>query len=281
VPRIRSLKIGFFHNETLCGLSPWHRLLYAGLWLLADREGRLEDRPRRIKAELFPYDTLDVDVLLTELAREGFVVRYASDGEPYLAIPRFLKHQKPNIREAASLIPTPDYNVGAVSHVQGQGEWSLGSGLGNGVLVSQNADRPEDLQAAWNEITTPPISRCISLTTKRKQSCRSRLTERRLVDWRDVFARIQASSFCRGEVPQKGSEHDGWRASFDWIMGSPDSAVKVLEGKYDNKVGIAKSKVGSPEYYEGMDYQCLHQPNCGTRVQHRQRVALDEAKGAQ
>jgi len=33
------------------------RLLYPGLWMLADREGRLEDRPLRIKAEILPYDT--------------------------------------------------------------------------------------------------------------------------------------------------------------------------------------------------------------------------------
>ena len=27
-----------------------------GLWTQADREGRLEDRPMRLKASLFPYD---------------------------------------------------------------------------------------------------------------------------------------------------------------------------------------------------------------------------------
>ena len=39
-----------------------------------------------------------------------------------------------------------------------------------------------------------------------------------------------------------------------------------------------KPRVGSPEYYEGMDYHCEHSPQCGTRVQHRQRVELDAAK---
>ena len=85
--RIRSLKIGFFTNEVLCELSPWHRLLFAGLWILSDREGRLEDRPRRIKATLFPYDEINVDKLLTDLADSGFVVRYAVDAVAYLAIP--------------------------------------------------------------------------------------------------------------------------------------------------------------------------------------------------
>ena len=36
---------------------------------IADREGRLEDRALRIKAELFPYEQIDVDALLDDLAR--------------------------------------------------------------------------------------------------------------------------------------------------------------------------------------------------------------------
>ena len=44
-----------------------------------------------------------------------------------------------------------------------------------------------------------------------------------------MFARIQASAFCRGDNER------GWVADFAWVIGSPDVAVKVLEGKYDNR----------------------------------------------
>mgnify|MGYP000908911690 CR=1 FL=1 len=54
--RIRSIKIGFFQNDTLSLMPASTRLLFCGLWVLADREGRLEDRPGRIWAELFPYE---------------------------------------------------------------------------------------------------------------------------------------------------------------------------------------------------------------------------------
>ena len=43
--RTRLLKPGFFMNEELARLPVRARLLFAGLWCLADREGRLEDRP--------------------------------------------------------------------------------------------------------------------------------------------------------------------------------------------------------------------------------------------
>src|SRR5438046_5988352 len=74
--RIRALKPGSFLNEQLCSLSSFHRLLYAGLWLCADRQGRLQDRPKRLKAEIFPYDDADVDELLWDLNHAGFVRRY-------------------------------------------------------------------------------------------------------------------------------------------------------------------------------------------------------------
>jgi hypothetical protein len=108
MPRSRLLKPGFFKNEHLAQLSPHARLCFAGLWTLADREGRLEDRPLRLKAEIFPYENLDMDELLTCLADNGFIVRYRIAAEPFLSIPKFLTHQSPHVREADSTIPAPD-----------------------------------------------------------------------------------------------------------------------------------------------------------------------------
>jgi len=108
--RIRTIKPGFFLDDELAELPYAARLLFAGLWCLADREGRLEDRPKRIKAEVLPYDDEDVDALLTALAEAGFVQRYEVDGTRYIQVVNFAKHQKPNHREAASTIPPPDGN---------------------------------------------------------------------------------------------------------------------------------------------------------------------------
>lgn len=110
--RLRTLKYEFFLNETLATLPALVRILFEGLWCIADREGRLEDRPIRIKAEVLPYDECDVDEYLNMLANthdEGhpFIHRYEVDGKRYIEIVNFLKHQNPHIREAASLIPGP------------------------------------------------------------------------------------------------------------------------------------------------------------------------------
>ena len=106
--RARNLKPGFFKNEELLALPFECRLLFAGLWCMADREGRLEDRPLRIKIELFPMDDVDVDALLDQLQERKMIQRYEADEARCIAIPNFTKHQNPHVKEAPSTIPAPD-----------------------------------------------------------------------------------------------------------------------------------------------------------------------------
>lgn len=105
--RARNIKPGFYKNEDLAECSIWARFIFPGLWMLADRDGRLEDRPKRIKGELLTYDSVDVEPLLDELSRFGFIVRYEVDGQKYIQINKFSQHQSPHVREQASSIPAP------------------------------------------------------------------------------------------------------------------------------------------------------------------------------
>lgn len=131
MPRLRTLKPEFFTHEVLAELSPLHRLLYAGLWCHADREGRLKDRPRYLRTVILPYDDCDVEALLVGLQSRGFIVRYEVGGIRYIAIPTFPEHQKPHPREAASEIPAPpeggntkalsEHNLGGAASPPGPG----------------------------------------------------------------------------------------------------------------------------------------------------------------
>lgn len=105
--RSRNIKPGFFKNEELSELPFEYRILFQGLWCEADREGRLEDRPKRLKAEIFPYDNVDVAAGLAALAASGFIHRYIVDGHGYVEILNFAKHQNPHKKEAASSFPPP------------------------------------------------------------------------------------------------------------------------------------------------------------------------------
>lgn len=106
--RARNIKPSFFANDDLADIAPLGRLLFIGLWTVADRDGRLEDRPRRIKAEVLPYDDCDVDGLLDHLQKHGFIQRYEVGGERFIQVVNFKKHQNPHIKETASSIPAHD-----------------------------------------------------------------------------------------------------------------------------------------------------------------------------
>jgi len=106
--RARNIKPGFYKNEDLAECSIWARFIFPGLWMLADREGRLEDRPKRIKADLLPFDGQEVEPLLRELEANGFIVRYANEDGKFIAITKFHKHQTPHYTEKQSVIKPPD-----------------------------------------------------------------------------------------------------------------------------------------------------------------------------
>lgn len=106
--RARNIKPGFFTNEDLVELDFGTRILFAGLWTLADREGRLEDRPKKIKIGVFPADNVDIEVMLQELHRYNFIKRYEANGEKYIQIVSWHKHQSPHHTEKASVIPAED-----------------------------------------------------------------------------------------------------------------------------------------------------------------------------
>jgi len=108
MPRIRTIMPEFFKHEVLAEHSPAERLAFIGLWTLADVAGRLEDRPRRIKAELFPYEDLDMEEILIDLANAGFIRRYLVDGAHLIQIDGFTRHQRITGKEAQTPTRYPD-----------------------------------------------------------------------------------------------------------------------------------------------------------------------------
>ena len=105
--RMRTLKPDFFSDIEVGDLTPCGRLLFAGLWCYADREGRLPDDPRQIKHDILPYDRVSVDGLLETLAQVGFILRYSVGGVQVIQVENFAKHQRPHPKEPKSSLPPP------------------------------------------------------------------------------------------------------------------------------------------------------------------------------
>lgn len=117
--RIRTIKPGFFTHEEIAELSPLARILFIGLWCMADVAGRLEDRPKRIKIEVLPYDKADADALLNEIQGRGFIERYAVDGVRIIQVKNFEKHQRISGKEAQTTSEYPEKQPGSTGEAPG------------------------------------------------------------------------------------------------------------------------------------------------------------------
>jgi hypothetical protein len=119
-------------------------------------------------------------------------------------------------------------------------------------------DPLEAFRLAWNELRTDPLPPCHKLTPTRRRLIRARLVEHTIEDWRGIFARLNQSAFCRGE------RAGGWPMSFDQVIGSPDVALRVLEGQYDDHLSDRDRAAACDWLFRcyGSSRHCPHTPTC-------------------
>ena len=264
--RARNIKPAFFTNDDLVELPFETRLLFIGLWTIADREGRLEDRPKRIKMEVFPADAVDVETCLIQLASTGMLVRYQVEGVRYIEIVNFLKHQRPHGQEKESEIPPfqgdlqPRYEQVTTKVVltdtQGNNQYALIPDTPLSDTGYLNADCGRG--AANADTPTPRPKRATQVPDD------FAVTEK-LEQWGAAQDPPFAVSAMRVEVPQfvdyyqaKGETRKDWDASFrTWMRNSrkwqkpkptpPDSGGRITsidqlfaDGDTDEPTGYAE-----------------------------------------
>jgi hypothetical protein len=110
--RIRTVKPQFFQDERLYDIEMNTglpiRVIFIGLWCVADREGRFDWNPRRLKVQILPHDEcVDFGAALEALREGGFIFDYHSGGKDFGCIPGFRSHQVINNRESPSSRPAP------------------------------------------------------------------------------------------------------------------------------------------------------------------------------
>lgn len=233
--RARNLKPGFFTHEVLAECEPLARLFFQGLWCHADREGRLEHRPRRLKAEILPYDDCNVDDLLGQLTRRGFLIIYKVADNLYIQITKFTKHQNPHIREAESTLPAPD-SPGATLEPAGPLPSSpiplppsLESPFGEHLASRKhiNGFDAKPLLDAYNLLAQRiglPVVR--KLTDDRKRRLKAQIGQHGPDAWGLALEKLEANAWMHG------ANERGWCADFDFLL-QAKSFNRLLEGGYD------------------------------------------------
>lgn len=249
--RARNIKPAFFKNDVLAELPFEYRILFQGLWCEADRAGKLEDRPRRIKAEVFPYDDVNVDAGLAMLHVRGFIQRYSVDGCHYIKITSFLKHQNPHTKEALSTIPEPSLDEPGASPVQAS-EIPVQAGLipDSPILIpdspieeakaSLSAEAPptcphQKIIALYHEHM--PMNPRIKIWEGARQDhlqarWRSDPKRQELRYWERFFKHCATSPFLTGQIDGRGGRP--FRPSLEWMV-KRENFMKIIEGNYHDK----------------------------------------------
>ena len=121
--RARNIKPKFFQNDQLGELDPLARLLFIGMWTIADFRGVIEYRPKRLKAQVLPYDDCDIQTLVKTLDKSGFISIYSVQSQPYIKVLKFEAHQAPhkNEREGGSDLPDIDKKDNEISELTQDG----------------------------------------------------------------------------------------------------------------------------------------------------------------
>lgn len=253
--RSRNIKPGFFKNETLAECSPLSRLLFVGLWSIADRAGRLEDRPKRIHAEILPYDGGSVDDMLDELHQAGFILRYQAGEQRFIQVINFAKHQNPHCREQESTIPAPGEHSACTVRVPDEHR----TGPADSPLLIPESLKPITTTSPVGDLLTCPIEaivslyheamptnpRCKVLNSSRRGAIKARWLEASrltckpfgydtrsagLDAWRAFFETCNESAFLTGQAPSQPGK-PRFLADIDFLM-SPSGFAKCLENKY-------------------------------------------------
>jgi hypothetical protein len=95
--RIRTIKPEFPQSESMGRVSREARLCFILLWTIADDSGRLRGNSRMLASLLYPYDDdakKHIDRWLDELETEHCLTRYNVEGDRYIQITEWAKHQK-------------------------------------------------------------------------------------------------------------------------------------------------------------------------------------------
>lgn len=173
--RIRTIKPEFWSSDDIAGLDLEDRLLFIGLWSYVDDNGVGLDKEHLIVSELFPRDLYmnhretiaRVSRGLQHLFLAGLIVRYEVDGEAFLQIVSWDKHQridrpnKPRFpcytgdRETLAR-HSRDYRANVASGTEEQGnrgtgeQYSLRSTEVETRKDSKPTTYPEDFERFWS-----------------------------------------------------------------------------------------------------------------------------------
>ncbi len=137
--RKRMIDPEFWLDEDITSLDFEYRLFYIGTWNFADDYGVLENSPKKLKAQVFPYDDVDCEKMLKKLIDLKRLIPFEKQGKNWLYIGKFLKYQRVDK-------PSKNRNPEAPKDIVGEDSLSTQELLGDEVKRSKENISKENIE---------------------------------------------------------------------------------------------------------------------------------------
>ena len=241
--RKRMIDPNIWQSEDFGNLSDLAKLIFIGLFSLADDEGRGRCNPVYLKSTLFPYKeglrSADVEVALSEISRTMSVVFYSCDEKSYYSLYNWSTWQKID-KPTDSKIPAFDENDENIRRIFVEGSSRTSRKVAPN-RIEENKKRIEQeekrkrIVEVYNLYCTnlPQVQK---LTDKREKSIDKFLKEFSIEQFEEICKKANTSEFLTGKNDRK------WKADFDFLMRT-DKATNILENKYNKNTS---SESGNP-----------------------------------
>ena len=241
--RKRMIDPNIWQSEDFGNLSDLAKLIFIGLFSLADDEGRGRCNPVYLKSTLFPYKeglrSADVEVALSEISRTMSVVFYSCDEKSYYSLYNWSTWQKID-KPTDSKIPAFDENDENIRRIFVEGSSRTSRKVAPN-RIEENKKRIEQeekrkrIVEVYNLYCTnlPQVQK---LTDKIEKSIDKFLKEFSIEQFEEICKKANTSEFLTGKNDRK------WKADFDFLMRT-DKATNILENKYNKNTS---SESGNP-----------------------------------
>lgn len=230
--RKRMIDPNIWQSEDFGKLSNLAKIVFIGLFSLADDEGRGRANPMYLKSNLFPYNedmrSADIEKALSEISSNMSVDFYSCDGSSYYSLLSWYTFQKIE-KPTDSKLPAFDENNKEIRRL-----FAEASPKGSRPIVpNRKEDNKKEIENKRNKVKEIYNGICTNLpqiqkiTDKRKTAIDKFVKEFTEEQFEKICKIANTTDFLIGKNEKK------WKADFDFLM-RIDKATNVLEGKYGN-----------------------------------------------
>ncbi len=230
--RKRMVDPNIWQSEDFGKLSNLAKIVFIGLFSLADDEGRGRANPMYLKSNLFPYNedmrSADIEKALLEISSNMSVVFYSCDGSSYYSLLSWYTFQKIE-KPTNSKLPAFDENSKEIHRLFAE----VSPKDSRPVVPKRKEDNRKEKEEKRIRIKDIYNANCSNLpqvqklTEKRNKAIDKFLEELTEEQFKKICKIANTTDFLTGK------NDNGWKADFDFLMRT-DKAINVLEGRYSN-----------------------------------------------